>query len=183
MTAIPRPVLNVLLVTLVGCSQSTGEPSPLEQWTVDVATSTSVDGDQRCRLDDWAGRLFLLDGDATVYAHGYSAERFCRLRIGMPEAEVLAALGEPLSVVWQFAPSDRSHPGSVAFEWGRVRHAWNADGVRVGMVPVEVRAVTGEPSEVTLHYSVRNEDTHYRQRSVHLTGGRVSKITAGIYVD
>ena len=178
-----RPVLNVLLVTLVGCSQSASEPSPLEQWAVDVATSTSVDGDQGCRLDDWAGRLFLLDGDVTVYAHGYSAERFCRLRMGMPEAEVLASLGEPLSVVWQFAPSDRLHDGTVAFEGGRVRHVWNADGVRAGMLPADVRAVTGEPSEVTFHYSARDEDTHYRQRSVHLTGGRVSKITAGIYSD
>lgn len=68
MTAIAGPVVSALVVTLVGCSQSTGEPSQLEQWAVDVATSTSVDGDRRCRLDDWAGRLFLLDGDATVYA-------------------------------------------------------------------------------------------------------------------
>jgi hypothetical protein len=73
--------------------------------------------------------------------------------------------------------------GPVRLRFGSRAAYLVAEGVRAGMVPAEVRAVTGEPSEVTLHYSVRDEDTHYRQRSVHLTGGRVSKITAGIYID
>jgi hypothetical protein len=70
------------------------------QWIADAATSTSLDADGGCRLDDWGGRLVLLaDDEVTVFARGYSDERFCALRIGMPEAEVRALLGEPLSEV------------------------------------------------------------------------------------
>ncbi len=38
----------------------------------------------------------LLVGEETVYAPGYSAERFDQVQVGATEAKVRAALGEPL---------------------------------------------------------------------------------------
>jgi hypothetical protein len=170
------------LIALFGCSEGATEPSAVEAWATNVATSRSLDGDRSCRLDGLAGRAFLLLlDDATVFAGGYSAERFCALRIGMTESQVRALLGQPLSETWQFGsyPNDEA----VSFEAGKVRHVWRGEAFHVGMTEDDVLRTSGAPSEVTWTFSTRNRDTHYRKRSVEFMGGYVSEIRAGVYVD
>jgi hypothetical protein len=61
-----------------------------------------------------------LTSDDTVYAPGYSATKFRRIRVGMSREEVTRALGKPLSVdpapgyvMWVYAPDDYRNPRLV----------------------------------------------------------------------
>jgi hypothetical protein len=188
-----RLVLATLVLGSVACTESSSDTigvqntaieSPFEKWLVNVATATSLDAEGGCHLDDLGGQLFLLTADATQFSNGYSEERFCSLRVGMSEAEVLKILGQPLSESWEFSSSPRDpNYEMVFFESKNVESVWRDSTVSVGMTAAEVLGIKGSPRQVTLNYSSRNEDTHYRQRSVYLIDGRVTKIRAGVYVD
>jgi hypothetical protein len=172
-----RLLATVAVSLLIGCA----EPP---EWVQDAATATSVGDAGQCQLDDWAGLPFVLFDDVTTYAKGYSDDRFCTLRVGMTREEVFHRLGEPLSEIWEFPdPNDETGYALVIFESGEVTHQYPGETPLRGWSRSEVEQMCGAPREVTLNYSGKSEDTHYRQRSLTLQRDRVTDILGGVYVD
>jgi len=174
-------IVILATVVLTACGDSSRSESLVEGLAA-AANTTSLDSDGNCRLDGLAESAFILFDDSTVYASGYSDQHFCRLRIGLTRDQVLALLGEPLLETWVYG--SESEPPFVYLVQGLVADGYgDPPGLRVGMASSEVQKILGSPKEVSFVYTKRSSDTSYRQRSVGLIDGRVTRISAGVYVD
>ncbi len=142
---------------------------------------------QKWSLDGLAGVvLTALLREDTAYAEGYTDRSFRAIRVGMAEQQVQTALGSPLGVSWSYGTAP-SRCRSVHFRNGRVT-SWTFDecqesGIQTGMPMDRAGALLGPPLEVYWLYSESPSDTHYRERVVRFSSGRVNEVISGWYLD
>jgi outer membrane protein assembly factor BamE (lipoprotein component of BamABCDE complex) len=138
--------------------------------------------------------------DTTIYAPGYTEEKFSQVEIGMNSEEVYALLGPPLSIdsravleMWLYDDSAAKLDAGTAVGSTNVVVAFDASGrvvdsdffykIGPGMTKDQVRKLLGEPLQITparsvvLSYSRPGGEVVFRARVIELSAaGRVSRI-------
>ena len=125
------------------------------------------------------------------FAPGYSEDRFRSIEAGQPEADVVAALGEPLNEAWTYLPGDMDPENlpaaaleklrgclAIVFRGGRVESAlpdWDCQehGIGGDVSRGEVRLALGPPPQACWEYTDSPSGTTYRGRLVCFTRGTV----------
>lgn len=123
----------------------------------------------------------------TAYASGYTDRAFRSIRTSMSEKQVQSLLGPALGVTWSYRVRRPRGCASVHFRNGRTR-SWAFDeceklGIRTGTSIAAAAVLLGAPDEVYWLYSESPSDTHYRERAIRFSNGRVVEIIKGWYLD
>jgi hypothetical protein len=140
-------------------------------------------------LDGFQGLVFgVFFNEHTSYAAGYSDSRFRAVRTGMTEGQVQSLVGQPISEGWSYEVARPHGCAVVHFVNGHVvSWAFNdceALGIRRGMPAAAAAAILGAPADVVYWmYSQSPSSTHYLERVVRFSGGRVVGRTGGWYFD
>lgn len=121
------------------------------------------------------GGILWLSRDSTIYAPGFSEEKFALVRPGMTSEDVHALLGEPLTTqpanpgeVWTYGDPENHTRAKVEMSGLEVvsfsttgivdRYYGRSSAVNPGMSKEAVIAELGEPTRVTI---VRDEKREY----------------------
>jgi hypothetical protein len=143
---------------------------------------------QRWSLDGLHGIvLSVLLRQDTAYAGGYTDRAFRSIQVGMTDGRVRTLLGPPLVVTWSYRPAQLQGCTMVYFRNGRT-HSWVYNdceklGIRTGLPIDHAAALLGPPDEIYWVYSESPSDTHYRERVIGFSGGRVVEVIKGWYLD